>query len=93
MMKNKLKQAQRERRHLKVRAKIEGSTQRPRLSVFRSNKGMYLQLIDDSKGVTLASANAVEVKTKGGKIELAKECILLAPRVPPPNKTSSLNPV
>lgn len=46
------------RRKGRVRAKISGTTKRPRLSVFRSNKGFYLQLIDDEKGKTLISVNA-----------------------------------
>jgi large subunit ribosomal protein L18 len=47
---------------MRIRAKVSGSAVRPRLSVFKSNKGMYLQLIDDSAGKTLASARTGEIK-------------------------------
>ena len=60
------------RRHHRVRAKISGTADRPRLSVFRSNRGMYLQAIDDTKGVTLASAHSREVKAKGNKTEISQ---------------------
>jgi len=73
MMKIKIKNKQRARRHGRVRAKITGTTGCPRLSVFRSNKSMYVQLIDDSEGKTLASANVNELKKKGSKIEVATE--------------------
>ena len=59
------------RRHLRVRSKLSGTAKRPRLSVFRSNRGLYLQLIDDSKGSTLVSAHVKELKSKGTKAELA----------------------
>jgi len=61
------------RRHRRVRAKIYGTLEVPRLSVFRSNKGMFIQLIDDEKGATLVSAGSKEIKTKGKKTEIAKE--------------------
>lgn len=51
---------------LSIRKKMEGTTARPRLSVFRSNKVIYAQLIDDSKGHTLASSSSVELDKKGG---------------------------
>jgi len=56
----------------KIRAKIRGSKERPRLSVFRSNKFIYAQVIDDSTGKTLAQANDVKA-AKGTKTERAKE--------------------
>ena len=49
-----------------VRKKVEGTADRPRLSVFRSNKGIYAQVIDDIKGHTLAAASSVELDKKGG---------------------------
>lgn len=73
MDKNKAKNEKRARRHNKVRAKITGHTNRPRLSVFRSNRGMFLQIIDDSAGKTLVSASSLEVKKAGKKIEISKE--------------------
>ena len=50
----------RKRIHGRVRKKISGTESRPRLNVFRSNKNIYAQLIDDEKGVTLVSANTQE---------------------------------
>jgi len=52
----------RQRRRNRIRAKISGTQERPRLSVFKSNKGLYLQLIDDSAGKTLVSARMNELK-------------------------------
>lgn len=60
-------------RHRRVRSKIYGTAEVPRLSVFRSNTGLFLQLIDDSVGKTLVSVNDVEVKNGKTKIERAKE--------------------
>lgn len=54
----------RERIKLGVRKKVSGTTERPRLSIFRSNKSIYAQLIDDIKGVTIASASSVELGDK-----------------------------
>lgn len=59
---NKIKKEQRERRHNKIRFKISGSADYPRLSVFRSNKYVFLQLIDDTKGKTLVGVKDVELK-------------------------------
>ena len=57
-----------------IRRKLIGTTERPRLSVFKSNKAIYAQLIDDAKGHTLASAHSREINSKGNAdIELAKE--------------------
>lgn len=56
----------------KIRSKIKGTSKCPRLSVFRSNKFIYAQLIDDMTGKTLAQANDVKMK-KGTKIERAKQ--------------------
>jgi large subunit ribosomal protein L18 len=50
----------RQRRHLRVRAKISGTPERPRLNVFRSSAHIYAQLIDDSQGVTLAAASSLD---------------------------------
>ena len=55
------------KRHLRVRSKISGTAQRPRLDVFRSNSNIYAQLIDDVKGVTLASASTIEKDFEGAK--------------------------
>ena len=66
------------KRHLRVRKKINGTTQRPRLSVFRSSKHIYAQLIDDVKGVTVASASTLDKELadqvgNGGNIEAARK--------------------
>lgn len=54
------KRANRLRRHARVRKKVSGTTERPRLSVYRSEKNIYAQIIDDVNGVTLVSASSVE---------------------------------
>jgi large subunit ribosomal protein L18 len=60
----------RERRHRRIRAKVSGTATRPRLSVFRSNRAISAQLIDDEKAVTLAAATSVTLK--GSSAEKAK---------------------
>lgn len=62
-----------ERRYGRVRAKVRGTKERPRLSVFRSNRHIFLQLIDDKTGKTLASAGDVKNKKKMTKTEIARE--------------------
>lgn len=59
-------------RHSRVRSKVEGTTEVPRLCVFRSNKNISCQVIDDETGTTLASASSLKLKN-GGNIEAAKE--------------------
>ncbi|MGI9253829.1 MAG: 50S ribosomal protein L18 [Thermomicrobiales bacterium] len=56
--------SQRKRRHVRVRAKVSGSPQRPRLNVFRSSAHIYAQVIDDTKGRTLVSASDLESEVK-----------------------------
>jgi large subunit ribosomal protein L18 len=66
------KPAQRLKRRRRVRAKIRGSADRPRISVFRSNRGIFAQLIDDDSGRTLASVNWTEPELRGlGPMEQA----------------------
>jgi large subunit ribosomal protein L18 len=82
MDRNKVKTEKRERRHRRIRAKISGTDAKPRISIFKSNKGIYAQLIDDVKGVTLAAsstsgikgANMIEKSKEAGK-ELAKKAL------------------
>jgi large subunit ribosomal protein L18 len=62
----------RQRVHARVRAKISGTAERPRLNVFRSLNNIYAQLIDDQKGITIVSASTIKLKT-GGNIAAAKE--------------------
>ncbi|MCJ7793254.1 MAG: 50S ribosomal protein L18 [Candidatus Marinimicrobia bacterium] len=59
------------KRQMRVRAKIRGTAQRPRLSVFRSNKAIYAQLIDDQQGKTLVAVREREIKKEGTKAEKA----------------------
>ena len=62
----------RERRHRRIRGKVAGTAERPRLAVFRSNKGIFAQLIDDESGRTLAGASWLGLKSfKGNRIEQA----------------------
>ena len=62
------------RRHRRVRGKVSGTADRPRLSVFRSNRGVFAQLVDDETGRTLASASWLDVRSfKGTKTEQASE--------------------
>ena len=56
----------RERRHVRVRKRVEGTTDRPRLCVFRSLNHVYAQIIDDSRMHTLASASTLDPEIKGG---------------------------
>ena len=77
------RKAQRVRRHVRVRTKISGTAECPRLCVFRSNTGIYAQIIDDVKGTTLVAASTLdkEVKNKHANKEAAKEVgVLIAKR-------------
>src|SRR5579863_5001034 len=73
MNRQKQKNLKREIRHKRVRSRVTGVLERPRLSVFKANKHIYAQLIDDGAGKTLAAASSAEVKSKGKKSDLAKE--------------------
>ena len=75
MVKKFDKNAQRLKRHIRVRGKISGTPERPRLSVFRSNANIYAQIIDDVNGVTLASASTLDKEFDGaaGNVEAAKK--------------------
>ena len=66
---------ERDRRHLRVRKKISGTAERPRLCVYRSNNNLFVQVIDDVQGNTLACASTLdkEVKVKHSNKEAAKE--------------------
>ena len=75
MINKQARSESRELRHKRVRTKSSGTAERPRLSVFRSNTGIYVQIIDDVAAKTLVSASTLdkEVKTKASNIEAAKE--------------------
>jgi len=63
----------RQRIKLSIRHKIEGTPARPRLSVFKSNKAIYAQLVDDSRGHTLLAASSKDIKENGGvNLEISK---------------------
>lgn len=66
-----IKKEKRVRRHAKIRTRVSGTKEMPRLSVFRSNRYMYAQLIDDSSSKTLASASSLESKGKKGEASFA----------------------
>ena len=60
------------RRHRRIRKNLSGTPESPRLNVFRSNNGIFVQVIDDTKGITLASSSSLALKLKnGGNIEAA----------------------
>lgn len=69
------RKSERIRRHIRVRTKISGTAERPRLCVYRSNKNLFVQVIDDVAGITICQASTLdkEVKTKYANIEAAKE--------------------
>ena len=77
------KNAMRLKRHIRVRGKISGTPECPRLNLFRSNDNIYAQIIDDVNGVTLVSANTLEKGFEGatGNAEAAKKVgVILAER-------------
>lgn len=65
-------------RHERVRSKIVGTSEVPRVCIYRSNANIYAQIIDDEKGITLTSASSLELKLKNANIEAASkvgECL------------------
>ena len=76
MVTKKSRNETRQVRHLRIRKNISGSTAIPRLNVYRSNANIFAQIIDDVKGVTLASASSIDKELKienGSNIEAAKK--------------------
>ena len=75
MIKRPNTRAQRMKRHARVRGKISGTAERPRLCVFRSENNIYAQIIDDVVGCTLVSASSVEkgFEGNGGNVDAAKK--------------------
>ncbi len=73
MNKQRQKRIKRAIRHQRVRSRVTGTEGKPRLSVFKANRHIYAQLIDDGAGKTLVSASSLEVKSKGKKSDIAKE--------------------
>ena len=75
MVKKTDRKMERRRRHIRVRRKISGTAERPRLCIYRSNSNIYVQIIDDVAGKTLVQASTLdkEIKTKYANKEAAKE--------------------
>lgn len=75
MIKKTNRKLEREKRHARVRNKVSGTAERPRLCVYKSNSNIYAQIIDDVAGNTLVQASTLdkEVKNKKSNIEAAKE--------------------
>jgi large subunit ribosomal protein L18 len=67
-----IKQEKLARRHGKIRSRVVGTAQRPRLSVYKSNKYIIAQLIDDAKGATIIAGNTKDFAKKGNKVDTAK---------------------
>ena len=85
----------RERVHVRIRKKLRGTTERPRLTVFRSTAHIYAQVVDDTKGVTLVAASSTEKaaavkKGAGGNVAAAKE---IGKRVAERAKENGINKV
>ena len=76
MVTKKSRNVSRQKRHLRVRKNIVGTSTLPRLNVFRSNQNIFAQIIDDENGVTLVSASSIDKELKlenGGNVEAAKK--------------------
>jgi large subunit ribosomal protein L18 len=78
MIKQKNRKENAQKRHGRIRTTIEGVPDKPRMAVYRSNKHIYAQIIDDTKGITLVSAGSIEKEVRekykiGGNIQVAKE--------------------
>lgn len=72
-MTKKTRKIKKEARHKRIRAIIKGTAERPRLSIFKSNKHFYIQLIDDTSGKTLTSVSDREIKSNKDNMASAKE--------------------
>lgn len=77
-MKTLTKPQRRERRHRRVRAKVQGSSARPRLSIYKSNTRVIAQIIDDEKGVTLAAVSSASEKGKTPRERAEAAAVTLA---------------
>jgi len=67
------KQQKKQKRHSRIRAKVIGTKECPRLCIFRSNQHIHVQLIDDKTGKTLVNVSDLKIKKKGNKTEIAME--------------------
>ena len=77
----------------RVRGKVSGSNERPRLTVFRSNKQIYVQLIDDIKGVTLAAASSVETEIAAQKVNKVTQAQLVGTAIAAKAQTAGISSV
>ena len=76
MIKKESRNVARTARHERIRSKVSGTAECPRLNVFRSNSNIFAQIIDDTKGVTLVSASSIDKELKlenGGNVEAARK--------------------
>jgi len=71
------RRAARIRRHIRVRKKVEGTTDRPRLNVFRSLEHIYAQIIDDEAGHTLVAASSLEKAVRDQKVRKTEEAVAI----------------
>jgi large subunit ribosomal protein L18 len=85
----------RKKRHLRVRKKIFGTSRRPRLNVYRSLKHIYAQVIDDTKGITLASASSLslELKTETQKKNNKETAVLVGRLIAQKAREKGINKV
>jgi large subunit ribosomal protein L18 len=85
------RQSARDRRHIRVRKRVHGTGDRPRLAVYRSNKYIYAQVIDDSEGITVAAASSQEADLRASRLDVdtaAKVGTLVASRAKDAGVTS-----
>ena len=77
------KSEQRTRRHSRIRTKVSGTSERPRLAIFKSNSYIYAQIIDDTKGLTLSAVSdlGLKGKTKTERAKLAGEALAKSAKV------------
>lgn len=73
MIKKESKNVNRLKRHARIRKNLSGTSEVPRLNVFRSNTNIYAQIIDDTTGKTLVSVSSLDMKLKGLNVEVAKQ--------------------
>jgi len=84
---------QRQRRQIRIRKKVQGTPERPRLAVFRSNKHIGVQLIDDRAGVTLAQASTLEADLRGGATSNATAATEVGKRIAERAKSQGVSKV
>jgi large subunit ribosomal protein L18 len=85
--------AARQKRHDRIRLRVEGSGSRPRLAVFRSNTHIYAQVIDDGSGKTLAAASTVEKELRGSKQTKTEEAAVVGRLIAERAKTAGVERV